>query len=194
MEIAEHEDKFLIDPKDAPWLFQGCRIVNRLEYLTCYYDYCWRLAERDMTFRLRLETGKTPLVCLKETVGWKDAHREAKEYALPVPRRLPRVLVPSEVPGSLGTYLTSAVGDLPELRRVGWTRTVRHVISVDGTSVVELDQTRYPDGSEDLEAEVEDQMARRDAIINFIRTRAPSAKPAWGSKYRRFHRIVSQMR
>lgn len=192
MAQIEKETKLTVSPEDYDLIRGRGRVLECRKQFNVYLHDPSRLHQGLGYFRVRYETGKDPVATLKIPVGWEGAVRRMVEIERPLrelgpglfPRPRRRIQVRDDIPGELGQHFL-ALG-ITSLRRLGWMRNLRCVVDV-GEGVVELDQTRLPDGSVHFEVEIETpDDALQAALAATIREWAPSAVESQVGKFSRF--------
>ena len=91
------------------------------------------------------------------------------------------------LPGAATAFVKAQVGELAVFRQ-GMMTNLRHIIDAPGGLVLEVDRTRFPDGSIDAEVEVEtDDLARaREVVQAYAQEAGVTLFEQTKGKYRRF--------
>ena len=192
MRGIETETKLELCETDYLTLSHAGEIRKSTEQLNVYYDWEWVLANSGCTFRVRFSLAGAPIVTLKTPLSRHEATRTATEIEQvaselfgPRPARYsPPTLLVDRLPGDYASTL-QAMG-VSQLRRVGWTRNRRMVLSAGEHGSFELDRLELPGGGVVFEVEIEHPNGYSDSLVEFVRQRAPSAKPSVRSKFERF--------
>ena len=187
----ERESKFVISEGDFHTLLSKSHLLKKISQLNIYYDCDWHLSRSSVTFRVRFEAGRSPVVTLKVPRGSANGVREMSEYEMdrddvlewhPPHRHLD---VRKDLPEEWRDYIEGL--GVHHLMRVGWMRNDRFVVVVDDGLRLELDRSRLPDGSIAYEAEIDDEQETvHDRLTDFILKWAPEARPSNISKFQRF--------
>jgi hypothetical protein len=198
MTPLERETKLTLSAEDYHRVREVGRILECRDQLNIYLHDPDRLHESVGYFRVRFESGRSPVATLKIQVGWRGAMREMIEVERPLeemgpalypwPRRW--VVVDSGVPEGFMEHL-QALG-ITRLRRLGWMRNLRCVLDLGSVAPVELDRTVLPGGTVLHEVEIESTHEEAHALlVDRIRELAPSATISPVGKFARFLEAVA---
>jgi uncharacterized protein YjbK len=193
MKNIERETKLQVSGDDFQRLRSAGRIQGVADQLNVYYDSSDRLSRSCSTFRVRFSPGHPPLVTLKLPHNEQEGIRESIEIEdiarRPIFKGSVRgrcLVVESDLPYPVAATLREL--GIEELRRVGWMRNTRWVITLpEDPTPIELDETHLPDGTVLYEAEIEGgDREHHIRLVQHIRKVATSAVPSSMSKFQRF--------
>jgi uncharacterized protein YjbK len=198
MHGIEIETKLELCESEYRTLCNVGEVKKSVEQLNVYYDWRWTLAGAGCTFRIRFAQGREPVVTLKVPLSFREATRTATEieglasdlFGSRLFIRAPQEIFVATLPINYAATL-DGIG-ISRLRRVGWTRNQRLVISIPDRGCFELDRLQLPDHTVVFEVEIEHQDQDAHTLVELIKQHAPSAQPSHSSKFERFF-YASQM-
>ena len=194
----EIEIKLELDAEGAARVIALGTIEGRHDQLNVYYDDAWRLSGGGMTVRVRFMRGTPPVLTAKILQSWEGFRRTMEEIEIPLahglgpsPRSAPRTMdVDRDLTGEIRAALVGA--GFHTLHRVGWVRNLRTVVVLPGGDRVEVDRTRYPDGTVTHEVEIEtDDRQASDRVAALVQHTVPTAVLSQVGKYGKLRRILA---
>jgi uncharacterized protein YjbK len=197
MSPIEKETKLVLSAQDYGRIREGGRVVEATDQLNIYFHDPLRLRDELGYFRVRFESGRTPVATIKIPVRWRGEIREMVEIERPLselgPDLFPRprrwvTVDPNVAEGFMEHFQGLGIS---RLRRLGWMRNQRCVIEFGALGTVELDRAVLPDHEVLYEVEIENPSDEKHlALVARVQSLAPSARHTRVGKFSRFMSAV----
>lgn len=193
MPRIERETKLSISSDDYRSLLERESVLERIDQLNVYYHDPDQVGSGAGYLRIRFQGGRDTVATLKIMVRWSGDRREMLEVERPLdelgptlfPRPPRRISVVRDLPAEFGEHFLA--GGVEEIWRLGWLRNLRCMLELGSGGVVEVDRTRFPDGSIRYEVEIEEEDdAKAEQLVQQVRCLAPSARNSSMGKFSRF--------
>lgn len=197
----EVETKLELDKDSFQRLVAGKRasIVEQTNY---YFDDDWKLANHNMTLRVRVAPARETTLTFKSPVGVVGDVRTSTEVEIRIFDAYKPILA-SLLSGKMSVSdllrddcLRAVRGcGANNLAYVGCVQNRRHVIQTE-FGVIEADHCKFADDVEYFEAEIDNaDVGCHKRLVDYVMSVAPTACPTAISKFERFRRsLVKQER